>query len=49
MYGSLGRNVLRVPGNDHIKAVAHFVTQSPGGRGAVRELIDMILDSHEAA
>ncbi len=28
---------------DEAKAVAHFVARSPGGRGAVRELCDLIL------
>ena len=32
-----------------VKAAAHFVTESAGGRGAVRELIDMILASHDTA
>ncbi len=28
---------------DEVKAVSHFVARSPGGRGAVRELCDLIL------
>jgi 3-deoxy-D-manno-octulosonate 8-phosphate phosphatase (KDO 8-P phosphatase) len=32
-----------------VKAAAHFVTDSAGGRGAVRELIDMILGARSAA
>jgi 3-deoxy-D-manno-octulosonate 8-phosphate phosphatase (KDO 8-P phosphatase) len=28
---------------DEVKAVAHFVASSPGGRGAVRELCDLLL------
>ena len=31
-----------------VKAAAHFVTESPGGRGAVRELIDLILASRDS-
>ena len=30
-----------------VKEAAHFVTESPGGHGAVRELIDLILDSRD--
>lgn len=32
-----------------VKAAAHLVTENAGGRGAVRELIDMILDSRDTA
>ena len=28
---------------DEAKAVAHFITQAPGGRGAVREVVELIL------
>ena len=28
---------------DEVKAVAHYVTKRPGGRGAVREVVDTIL------
>ncbi len=28
---------------DEVKAVSHYVTQRPGGRGAVREVVDLIL------
>jgi len=31
--------------HDAVKAAAHFVTKADGGRGAVRELIDLILAS----
>ena len=30
---------------DEVKALAHYVTQRPGGRGAVREVVDLILKS----
>ena len=32
-------------GVDELKAVAHFTTNAPGGQGAIRELIEMILKS----
>jgi 3-deoxy-D-manno-octulosonate 8-phosphate phosphatase (KDO 8-P phosphatase) len=28
---------------DEVKTVSHYVTQRPGGRGAVREVVDLIL------
>jgi 3-deoxy-D-manno-octulosonate 8-phosphate phosphatase (KDO 8-P phosphatase) len=28
---------------DEVKAVCHFITQRPGGQGAVREVIELIL------
>lgn len=28
---------------DEVKAICHYITKRPGGRGAVREVIDMIL------
>lgn len=31
-----------------VKAVAHYITALPGGRGAVRELCDLILATREA-
>lgn len=31
---------------DEVKAAAHYVTKADGGRGAVRELIDMLLAAH---
>lgn len=30
-----------------VKAVAHFITQNKGGEGCVRELIEIIMRSHE--
>lgn len=32
---------------DEAKAAAHFVTQAPGGRGAVREVVELILRSQD--
>jgi 3-deoxy-D-manno-octulosonate 8-phosphate phosphatase (KDO 8-P phosphatase) len=32
-----------------LKAKAHFITQSPGGQGAVREVCDLIIDSQRSA
>lgn len=32
---------------DEIRAVAHHVTSAPGGRGAVRELAELVLKSRE--
>lgn len=31
--------------HDAVKAAAHYVTQQDGGRGAVRELIDLLLEA----
>ena len=31
--------------HDEVKAAAHYVTKADGGRGAIREVIDMILDA----
>ncbi|HEY8540383.1 MAG TPA: 3-deoxy-manno-octulosonate-8-phosphatase KdsC [Steroidobacteraceae bacterium] len=30
-----------------VKSRAHFITQLPGGQGAVREVCDLILESHQ--
>ncbi|NLI75715.1 MAG: HAD hydrolase family protein [Candidatus Riflebacteria bacterium] len=35
--------------HDQVKRQAHFITQKPGGRGAVRDLIDRILDVRSEA
>lgn len=32
-----------------VKSRAHFITQAPGGQGAVREVCDLILESHQRA
>jgi 3-deoxy-D-manno-octulosonate 8-phosphate phosphatase (KDO 8-P phosphatase) len=32
-----------------LKAKAHFITQAPGGQGAVREVCDLIMDSQRSA
>lgn len=32
-----------------VKSRAHFITQAPGGRGAVREVCDLILESQRRA
>jgi 3-deoxy-D-manno-octulosonate 8-phosphate phosphatase (KDO 8-P phosphatase) len=29
-----------------VKAAAHWITPSPGGRGAVREVCDLLLKAH---
>ena len=34
--------------HDAVKAAAHYITKADGGRGAVRELIDMILEAKKA-
>ena len=31
--------------HDDVKAAAHYVTKADGGRGAVREVIDMMMDA----
>ena len=31
-----------------VKSQAHFITQAPGGQGAVREICDLILESQRA-
>ena len=35
--------------HQHAKSRAHFITQSAGGRGAVREVCDLILESQQRA
>jgi 3-deoxy-D-manno-octulosonate 8-phosphate phosphatase (KDO 8-P phosphatase) len=32
-----------------VKAQAHYITQASGGRGAVREVCDLIMESQRAA
>jgi 3-deoxy-D-manno-octulosonate 8-phosphate phosphatase (KDO 8-P phosphatase) len=32
---------------DEVKAVAHYVTEREGGRGAVREVVDLILKAQD--
>jgi 3-deoxy-D-manno-octulosonate 8-phosphate phosphatase (KDO 8-P phosphatase) len=32
---------------DEIKQMAHYITQRPGGRGAVREVVELILKSQD--
>jgi 3-deoxy-D-manno-octulosonate 8-phosphate phosphatase (KDO 8-P phosphatase) len=34
-------------GMEEVKAIAHYVTTKPGGRGAVREICDLILKSQD--
>ena len=41
----VGLAVALADAHDAVKAAAHYVTQLKGGRGAVRELIDLILAS----
>ncbi|MBV9217502.1 MAG: HAD hydrolase family protein [Acidobacteria bacterium] len=35
--------------HEKVKAAAHWITPSAGGRGAVRDLIDLLLDHRDAA
>ncbi len=35
-------------GVEGVKGIVHYVTRGPGGKGAVREVIDMILKAKEA-
>ena len=39
----VGLAVTVADGAPEVKQIAHWVTQNPGGRGAVRELIERIL------
>ncbi len=39
----VGLAVAVADGSDDVRRAAHFVTKSPGGRGAVRETIELIL------
>jgi len=34
-------------GTSEVKQIAHYITQRPGGRGAVREVVDLILKSQQ--
>jgi 3-deoxy-D-manno-octulosonate 8-phosphate phosphatase (KDO 8-P phosphatase) len=43
LLAKVGLAACPADGRDEAKAVAHFVTRSGGGRGAVRELCDLIL------
>ncbi|MCK4648430.1 HAD-IIIA family hydrolase [bacterium] len=43
-----GLSLAPANGVERVKKIAHYVTQASGGRGAVREVIDMILKAKEA-
>lgn len=43
----VGVAVAVVNGIDEVKAVADYVTRLPGGQGAVREVVDLILKAQE--
>jgi 3-deoxy-D-manno-octulosonate 8-phosphate phosphatase (KDO 8-P phosphatase) len=45
MFGQVGFAVTVADGMDELKQVAHYTTKSSGGRGAVREICDLIIDA----
>lgn len=45
MFGQVGFAVTVADGMDELKQVAHYTTKSFGGRGAVREVCDLIIDA----
>ena len=45
VFPHVGFAIAVADAHDAVKAAAHYVTQRDGGRGAVREVIDMIMDS----
>lgn len=45
MFGQVGFAVTVADGMAELKEVAHYTTKSSGGRGAVREVCDLILDA----
>lgn len=47
LMNSVGMSASVADAADDVKKVAHFVTKSAGGQGAIRELIEMILKSQK--
>ncbi|MDA3969904.1 MAG: HAD-IIIA family hydrolase [Desulfobulbaceae bacterium] len=45
MFGQVGFAVTVADGMEELKEVAHYTTKSSGGRGAVREVCDLIIDA----
>jgi 3-deoxy-D-manno-octulosonate 8-phosphate phosphatase (KDO 8-P phosphatase) len=49
VFERVGLAIAVADAHDDVKAAAHFVTRTRGGRGAVREVIDMLLESRSAS
>lgn len=49
VFERVGLAIAVADAHDDVKAAAHFVTKTRGGRGAVREVIDMLLKSRSAS
>jgi YrbI family 3-deoxy-D-manno-octulosonate 8-phosphate phosphatase len=47
LLGQVGLAVAVADGAEDVRSAAHCVTKTPGGRGAIRELIEMILKSQK--
>lgn len=48
VFPFVGLAVAVADAHHEVRAAAHMVTQSRGGRGAVREVIDLLLESRES-
>jgi 3-deoxy-D-manno-octulosonate 8-phosphate phosphatase (KDO 8-P phosphatase) len=48
MFSLVGLAVSVGDSHEAVKAKAHYITRSDGGRGAVREVIDLLLESRKA-
>src|SRR5437773_4326382 len=46
VFQRVGLAVAVADAHDKVRAAAHYVTKTKGGRGAVREVIDMLLKAH---
>ena len=45
VFERVGLAVAVADGHEEVRSAAHYVTKSPGGQGAVREVIDLLLAS----
>lgn len=45
VFPHVGLAVAVADAHDAVKAAAHYITKADGGRGAVREIIDLIIDA----
>jgi 3-deoxy-D-manno-octulosonate 8-phosphate phosphatase (KDO 8-P phosphatase) len=46
VFDRVGLAIAVADGHGEVRAVAHMITETVGGRGAVREVIDMLLRQH---
>jgi 3-deoxy-D-manno-octulosonate 8-phosphate phosphatase (KDO 8-P phosphatase) len=49
VFERVGLAIAVADAHEDVKAAAHYVTKTRGGRGAVREVIDMLLKSRSAS